>query len=182
MDANSGPCRIVVKKITYEINSNGIIRYNVPKGDASFIQPVLPEHFYVQSVQSYDYKDDIIFIFEITDDEAGSTIILMCNPSSSTLYWTVELGTFNPSPPLVEADSIYIGAIGTIVKLDLKTGLIIWKHSGFYERETSAFNSFLKPIKRNNIIVFQDNKLSFAKYRGVREIWVNDESGKIIRK
>jgi hypothetical protein len=40
----------------------------------------------------------------------------------------------------------------------------------------------LKPIKRGKIIVFQEDKVSSARYQGTREIWVNDESGEIIRK
>ncbi len=182
MDPDSGPCSIVINGTKYTVYINGTIAYKGPEGETRFIRTRLPEFFYVEAVQSYHFNEDIIFLLEITDDDAGSTIVIKCSPSDPTAYWTVELGAFNPSPPLVEADSVYLGGIGTVAKIDLKTGRIDWRHSGLYESDTMAFNSFLKPVRRDKVIVFPEDKVSSAEYPGVREIWVNDDSGEIIRK
>jgi len=173
MDVTSGPCKMVINEKKYEINIEGKITYSSAKGDTRSIQPILPDHFYVQAVQSYVFNEDIIFLLEITDDDAGSTLVVMCKPSSVGLLWTAELGTFNPSPPLVDEGSVYIAGIGTVAKIDIKTGRIVWKHTGLYEQDTMAFNAFSKPIKRGNVIVFQEEKDSFAKYH---------ESGEVINK
>jgi outer membrane protein assembly factor BamB len=182
MTPDSGPCLLEINDTKYEINANGIITCNPHKEGAKSIQVLLPEHFFVEAARAYDFNNDIIFSLQITDGDGGSTIVAMFNLPSFTLSWAVELGAFNPSPPLVEASSVYIGGIGTIAKIDAKTGRIIWKHTGLYERDTNAFNSFLKPFRRGAMIIFKEQKVSTSKYQGIREIWVNDKSGEIVRK
>ncbi len=69
-----------------------------------------------------------------------------------------------------------------VAKLNLIDGKIIWQHKNLYERETQAFNSFILPRKEGNIIIFKEDKVSSAKYDGIREIHVDDATGKIISK
>ncbi len=108
-------------------------------------------------------------------------MVALFDPKHSTLKWTFDLGAFNPSPPLVSGGSVYIAGIGTVAKIDDKTGQVIWKHSELYEGDTTAFNSFEKPFKQGDTIIFQEKKTAYENYRGIREIRVDDKSGKILK-
>ena len=181
IDQDSGPCLLEINGTNFNIYSEGIITYNSSKESAKSIQVILPEIFYIEAVKSYTYNDEIIFILGITDDDAGSTLVALFDPKHSTLKWTFDLGAFNPSPPLVSGGSVYIAGIGTVAKIDDKTGQVIWKHSELYEGDTTAFNSFEKPFKQGDTIIFQEKKTAYENYRGIREIRVDDKSGKILK-
>jgi len=106
MTEDSGPCLIKFDAKKYKININGMIEYDAPKGRKKSIQVNLPKHFYIDAANFYNSNDGIIFIFEITDDDAGSSLITLFNKTQYILNWTVEIGAFNPSPPLSDASSI----------------------------------------------------------------------------
>ncbi|MCW8955249.1 MAG: hypothetical protein OQL09_00070, partial [Gammaproteobacteria bacterium] len=93
-----------------------------------------------------------------------------------------ELFAFNTSPVLVHNNSIYLGGIGMIAKLDLNDGRIIWRHIGLYEAETQAYNAFEIPMIKNEYVIFREQKVPDASYPGIREIHVLDKTGKIIKK
>ena len=182
VDQDSGPCLLEINGTNFNIYSEGIITYNPTKENAKSIQVILPETFYIEAVKSYTYNDEIIFILGITDDDAGSTLVALFDPKHSTLKWTYDLGAFNPSPPLVSGGSVYIAGIGTVAKIDVKNGRTVWKHTGLYESDTTAFNSFVKPFKQGAMIIFKEEKISsYDNYRGIREIRVDDKSGKILK-
>ena len=182
MDFESGPCLLKINGAKFEISINGMVHYLPSGAGTKKIHIVLPEHYYVEAVQGYSFANCIILNLEISDGDAGSTLVAMLNKPNITLNWTFELGAFNPSPPLVTDDSIYIGGIGTIAKLNLKTGHTVWKHTGLYEKDTGAFNSFIKPIKQGEIIIFKDNSVSKSNQGNIREIRVIEKSGEIIQK
>lgn len=182
MTPGDAPCHLTINDSDYHISSNGVIVLKIIKQKKSEVKIVLPEDFYIEAVQYQVINKNIMFTFEMTDGESGSTLIAMFDPSNPVLKWSTEIHAFNPSPLLILQDYIYVGGIGMVAKLNLIDGKIIWQHKNLYERETQAFNSFILPRKEGNIIIFKEDKVSSAKYDGIREIHVDDTTGEIISK
>jgi outer membrane protein assembly factor BamB len=175
------PCNIKIRGSVYKVATNGILLIKQTGKKDAEVQIVLPDNFYIDAVQYQINNKNILFIFGITDDESGSTIIVLFDPTNNRLLWSTEIYAFNPSPLLVSQGYIYVGGIGMVAKLKLSDGKIIWQHKDLYERETGAFNSFIMPLREGNIIIFKEAKVS-DKYNGIREVRIDDTTGAIISK
>ena len=176
------PCNLRIQGTNYHIGTNGLLLIKRPGKNDSEIRVNLPYNFYIDAVQYQMNDKNILFIFGITDDESGSAIVALLDPTNNRMPWSIDIYAFNPSPLLVSQGYIYVGGIGMVAKLNLSDGKIIWQHKDLYERETQAFSSFIMPLKEGNIIIFKEAKVSSAKYDGIREIRVDDTTGAIISK
>lgn len=179
MDPENEKCFIQSKAYSYMLAAEGdLIR---EKDNKSTIFK-LPEKFFIETVQFKPFKNKIIFTFSVSDGDAGSILVSLFDEDSFTFEWQTELFAFNTSPVLVHNNSIYLGGIGVIAKLDINDGKIIWHHRGLYEPETQAYNAFEMPLIKNKYVIFKEQKVSDTSYPGVREIHVLDKTGKIIKK
>lgn len=179
MDPENETCSIKSLKNIYSLSATGLLE----KPDESRqIQFKLPENIIIETVQFKPLNNKIVFTFQVTDGDSGSTLVSLYNESNHRFEWQTELFAFNTSPALIYNEAIYLGGIGIIAKLDLNTGKIIWQHIGLYERETQAYNAFVTPKVKDEFIIFREQKVPGAAYRGVRQIKVLDRTGKIISK
>ncbi len=175
------PCVYNIDNEKFYIFPSGKIRVSMASKTKE-MRVSLPSQFYIESAKYEIDGNSVVFIFGITNAEAGSSILVYYDRNKNNISWQIEIGAFNVSEPLVGIDAIYIGAIGTIVKVDRNTGSILWRHKGLYERDTQAFNAFDRPTREGNFIKFVERKVSTAKYSGIREIIVDDISGEILNK
>ena len=173
------PCKIKMGSSDIVMRIDGSL--TSPDG-AKGVQVSLPKDFYLESVRYELTGNLVVLVLSISDSESGSTLVSVFDPARFVLVWTTEVPSFNASPPLVTDGFVYLGAFGTVAKLDLLSGVRLWMHSGLYERETQAFNSFVQPRKNDDTIVFAEEKTSTAKYKGVREVRVRDSTGKLLSK
>jgi hypothetical protein len=181
-ESHAVECVHEIESHKFHIFHDGKITYKTNEENRSITVP-LPEGFSFETVRYGGLvEENVIFNIEITDFDAGASVIFSINLKNNTLIWKREIPAFNSSELLAENSSIYVGGIGYICKIDDKTGQIIWFHKGLYEPETQAYNGFQKPYVRGDTIVFPESKVPTAKYIGLREVVVNDRTGRITSK
>ncbi len=172
-------CFYKISGVSFRIFHNGIVKVDTnDKGEHEF-QIILPEHFFIESAKYFVVDKSIVFAFGITGADAGSSIVALYDTEGMNLKWQTEIRSFNISEPLIANNAIYIGAFGTIAKIDIRNGVQVWIHKKLYEQDISAFNSFEKPIITGSCVKFIEAKTAAAKYPGVREVIVDDLTGKI---
>lgn len=179
MNPENEKCLIQLKSQSYSITAEGTLTRDKDHKTTVFS---LPANFSIESVQFKAFNNKIIFTFSITDGDTGSIFVTLFNEDEFNFEWKTELFAFNTSPVLIHNNSIYLGGIGVVAKLDLYDGRIIWRHTGLYNAETQAFNSFEIPVIKNEYVIFREQKVQGASYPGVKEIHVLDKTGKIIKK
>ncbi len=179
MNPENEKCLIQLKSQSYSITAEGTLTRDKDHKTTVFS---LPANFSIESVQFKAFNNKIIFTFSITDGDTGSIFVTLFNEDEFNFEWKTELFAFNTSPVLIHNNSIYLGGIGVVAKLDLYDGRIIWRHTGLYNAETQAFNSFEIPVIKNEYVIFREQKVQGASYPGVKDIHVLDKTGKIIKK
>ena len=123
-------------------------------------------------------RNFLFLLYEISDGEGAISKLSKIDLGTYKILWTNTMSGFNPWIPLNKANSLYVTATGFIGKINLDTGKYSWKHVGFYERASSAFNSFIKPEIKEGTVIFTEET---HKERKPFQIIVDDKSGKIIR-
>jgi hypothetical protein len=150
--------------------------------NAEPVQIPLPDQLYIESARAHDKEGTTLLVLEVTDVESSSTVLATLDHKTNKLKWSRELPAFNPSPPLLSKDALYIGAIGLVAKVRLSDGGIVWLHRDLYEQDTQAFNAFQKPRLAGSVVVFPEDKVPAAKHSGLREVRVDDRTGKLLSK
>lgn len=171
-------CTISVNSGTIQIQSAGLIS---AVGKAPVKLP-LEEHFYIDRVTVEAAGALALVVAEITDSESAAGIIALVDPVQLRLKWTAQFPAFNISPPLVTEKAFYLAGIGTVAKYDATSGRVIWLTRGLYNGGSGAFNAFQRPIVEGHIVRFIEHKSPMAKYSGVREVRVDDASGRVVGK
>ena len=179
LESENEKCQIQTKTHSYSLSAEGVLRREKDNKSTIFS---LPEKFYIESIHFNTYATRILFTFSISDGDSGSVLVSLFDEDKFSFEWQTELFAFNISPALIHNNAVYLGGIGVIAKISLIDGKIIWHHFGLYEPETQAYNSFETPIKKNEYIIFREQKVPDASYSGIREIHVLDRTGKIIKK
>lgn len=171
------PCRVYVQGKWLDVTPGGLLTTETHSAKLT-----LPEHFYVDEVRYESLGSLAVFVFGITDAEAGSLLVALVDPHAPSIKWSVEIPAFNGSEPLVDGSAVYVAGIGTVAKLSVKDGRILWIHTGLHDRTTQAYNAFVRPRKESGTVVFTESKVGTARYEGIREVRVDDSSGKILSK
>ena len=179
MESEDERCHIQSNTYSYSLSVEGAL---VREKDHKSIAFKLPENFYIESVRFKPFTNKIIFTFSISDGDSGSVLVSLFDEDNFSFAWQTELFAFNISPALIHNNSIYLGGIGLIAKINLADGKMIWQHFGLYESATQAYNSFETPMIQGEYIIFREQKVPDANYPGIREIQVLDRTGKIIKK
>ncbi len=122
------------------------------------------------------YQDDILFICEITDDEAGGGFIARLDGRTLKMKWKRIIPAFNVGQGLVEGNYVYVTGIGFIGKINLESGAYVWRHDDLYRN--SAFNSFELPEIIGNATVFRESEIYYR--QRVAVVQVDKQSGRII--
>ena len=179
MEESKGPCLYDIDGRDYLIHTNGKI--SLIDTDIT-VNITLPEYFQIEGVKHETYEGDILFNFSIRNCDSASTMIVRLASDNLKIKWQTEFIAFNSSQMLIDEGAVYVAGIGTIAKIDINSGSIVWEHDGLYERDSQAFNSFIKPRRDGDLIIFEENKVATAKYFGIRKIIVNRVSGEILSK
>ncbi|MCQ2227344.1 MAG: hypothetical protein MJZ01_05460 [Bacteroidales bacterium] len=85
-------------------------------------------------------RDMFFFYTDVNEDGAGSFVKRMSLDTGETI-WAQEIDGFSFSKPLVRGQFAYIGTIGFIGKMKLKSGTFDWKYSGLGGSK-GRFNQF----------------------------------------
>ncbi len=71
------PCHLTINGSDYHISPDGVMLLNIIKQKRLEVKIVLPDNFFIEAVQYQLINKIIMFTFEMTDGESGSTLIAM---------------------------------------------------------------------------------------------------------
>lgn len=108
-----------------------------------------------------------VITVEFADFEYASSTVYAVNDKAEKL-WSLTLGTFNPSKPLVEKEHIYFSSLGRVWKVNKKSGKVLWHHDNLYKDKRFKFNGKEKISRKGSLVIFSP------------KLAVNDQTGKIV--
>lgn len=85
-----------------------------------------------------------------------------------------------PGQPVIDSNSLYITTLGMIGKLHLDNGQPYWIHDSLFNPIKITFKQFERPLLYTSTVCFFDMPVKGKKAKR-DSIWVDDNSGKIIR-
>lgn len=98
------------------------------------------------------------------------------------MKWKRSIYGFNVGQGLVEGDFAYLTAIGSIAKVDLRSGANVWRHRNLYqvsEHTDSAFNSFELPEIKGDTVLFREASMHVR--TKVATVEVNKLNGRVMK-
>ena len=171
-------CVVELQEYRFSIFSNGSVNFETKKDKLNFY-----EGYGLDTLRDAVIDgENAFFCFDVGDGLYGLSTIFSFSLVTEKINWQSELKGFNGSPMLIVDGSIYVGAFGTVTKLNAKSGKVIWEHTGFYDDKTGAFNSFEKPTIENGMVIFTESRNQYAKYDGRKKIVISIATGKVISK
>jgi hypothetical protein len=103
-----------------------------------------------------EYRGDLLLICEATDDLYGAGFIVRVDGRTLKMKWKRALTGFNVGPGLVDGKYAYVTAMGFVGKVDLETGVYVWRHRDLYERSKHAFSIFVLPEVQGSLVIFKE--------------------------
>jgi len=120
----------------------------------TFRLPLPNSGFHVTGLRAFEVGSDLILIPEYSDAESAGGYVLRLALNPIRVRWVSKRFGFNVAPPLPELPFLYVAAFGTVAKLNLNSGMYVWRHDNLYEPKTGAFNVFQQPARDGNSVVF----------------------------
>lgn len=167
---------------SYEILANGRgTRTTAAKRSTAFTIPLAKDELLTRNIFWAKYETDIVFLYEVSDGPSGAGGAIRLNGVTLKPRWkkAANIGGFNVSKGLIENQEAYLAAHGFVGRLDLDTGVYLWKHDGLYRRFTKkgAFNTFELPEIEGEMVIFTET----ANVDRPNILVIDKSTGKIIR-
>jgi outer membrane protein assembly factor BamB len=132
------------------------------------IQLNLPKDMEVESKPEYFGSSDFALIAIAASEVEAATTLYYALDASGKKIWFLDMLTFNPAPPLIEKDFVYLSGTGKVFKVNKKSGQVVWSHDNLYENKKYEFNGADSILRKDDIIIFSP------------KVHVKDDSGKLI--
>jgi hypothetical protein len=125
-----------------------------------------------------EYQGDLLLICEATDDLYGVGYILRLDGRTLRIKWKRTIPAFNVGQGLIDDKYAYVTGVGFIGKVNLNSGVYVWRHRDLYRRSKLAFTSFELPELQGSLVVFRESPDYLRKKVAV--IKVERTSGRIV--
>ncbi|MDQ3806269.1 MAG: PQQ-like beta-propeller repeat protein [Acidobacteriota bacterium] len=133
---------------------------------------------WIERVYFSEYDDNVVLVCGVRDAETGAGLVARLEQPSMRARWKADLPAFNVGQPLRDGAHLYLTGFGFVAKLDLRTGLFVWRHRRLYGRGgEGAFDSFGPPEVSGGAVLFREEP---AAGRPARTLRVHRKSGKIL--
>jgi hypothetical protein len=152
---------MTVGRTTYVLTQDGMLQQRRPDGRSRSVRIARKgnDWWLVERAWCALRDGDLLLAYEVTDLEGESTHteVFRLDAGRLALRWRAYPGGFNLGPALVVGDTAYLTTIGTVTKLDLRTGREIWRRYGLY-RPHSQLDLFALPIVRGDTLVIPSER------------------------
>lgn len=135
-----------------------------------------------------DYQGDPLFVYECGDFDGGIGHVVRLDKVSLAVEWRADIPGFNVMEPLLHGPFLYVTAIGTVGKIDVRTGVYVWQIKGLYrlvrtgQESHGAYNAFDKPILKGRTVIFPESSIDVEKGQAASllKLIVDDRTGTVI--
>lgn len=128
----------------------------------------IPKDMSIEAKPEYYSTGDFGLVALAASEAEAATTLYYAIDAQGKKLWFLDMLTFNPAAPLIEKDFVYLSGMGKVLKVDKKTGQIVWSHDNLYENKKYEFNGSDSILRKDNVIIFSPN------------VHVKDDTGKLI--
>lgn len=164
---------------SYSIASSGIgVRKGSGEPKARSFRLRLDRGDHLRVIYHAEYQGDLLLICEATNDLSGVGLIFRLDGGTLRTKWKRTIPAFNVGQGLIDDKYAYVTGIGFIGKVNLNSGVYVWRHRDLYRRSNQAFNSFELPELQGSLVVFSESAIHLRKKIAV--IKVERTTGRIV--
>ena len=131
-----------------------------------------------------DYQGDPLFVYECGEFDGGIGHVVRLDKVSLSVEWRADIPGGNIMEPLLRGHFLYVTGIGTVGKIDVRTGVYVWQIKGLYRmvRTHGAYNAFDKPILKGRTVIFPESSIDVEKGQAASllKLIVDDRTGTVI--
>jgi hypothetical protein len=129
---------------------------------------------YLEHVWFLPVEQDLLVLFEVTDGNVGRGNLCRYRSSPWQKRWCQWIPAFNLVAARSEDDSVYVGGIGFLGKVDANSGRFLWQQADLYSKDP-AFNVFGVPTEAQKTVSFEatdgigftpDKRITLARQSG----------------
>lgn len=147
-----GSGRWVVEPSGQAFQIEGRGRITGSKGQAGRL-PLDDNSFVTNRLYAYARADELLLWYEVSDvDSAGGTLVCF-DINTLRLRWEVNIPSFNIGQPLLDHDVVYLTGYGTVAKVGLVRGNLLWMVKDLGQEQGETITSFQRPEFKGNLVV-----------------------------
>ena len=160
----------------YSIRRDGLIRRLSADGPDIEHTLSLDTHDRIYTLFALTVDHDLLVFYEASDELENTGAVARLDGRTLALKWVASGAYMNIATPVICGDSLCVAGHGTVTRLVLATGRIVWSHSDLYDQ----FHAFNTPeglvVDGGNLIVHET--LASYDHRPSMTMVVDLKSGK----
>ena len=130
------------------------------------------EHLFV-----FNYDNDLVLAFETNNGDEGNGYICRIRSPLVAVDWCQSVAGFNVYAA-ASTDTIYVGAIGFVSRINPENGKLLWHHADLYNKD-NTFNIVCPAHETESAVTF--NATTGIKGVEVKQITLDRQTGKIMQ-
>lgn len=185
---NGGELYLPWKASSLQVGTNGEVWMSTEDGSTKFRLPLSPG-MWISRLFLTECLDDPLMVYEVEEFEGGYGLAVRLDHKTLRVNWQTNIPAFNVMEPLLHGHFLYVTGMGTVGKIDVRTGVYAWKITGLYAEVPNSdgtvwgcYNSFNRPEWKGRTIVFPENRIGVDKRQSIpfHKLVVDDRTGKVI--
>jgi len=109
---------------------------------------------YIEHLWFKPYRGDLLVLFEATAGEYGRGGVCRYRQQPWRMRWCHWIPAFNVVAAVSQDQTVYVGGIGYLARLNASSGKFIWQREGLYQADP-AFNIFGVPTEDGPLVTFE---------------------------
>lgn len=167
-----------VERDGFSLSSDGLLSPNVASRPK--LKLPLDKGAWIELLQVQRYGKDLLLAFQTDNGEEGRGYICRISWPNNAIQWCRDIPGFNIHVSS-GMDSVYIGAIGFMGRLDPSNGRYIWQNEGLYEKDHSL-NILCLTKEGETTVEFNASSGGKGAKSEIEQISLDRQTGKIIHK
>ena len=141
----------------YTIRSDGWTESGSPTILRRFFQLPLGRPGRIDRVYFLEHENDLLLIYEVTDEDYGWGYIARLDQVKRAPKWTTPIEGINFGPATVEGGYAYLGSSSVLGKVDLRSGKYVWKQTDL-KNNVPSIASYGAPSILGDRVVFRQTR------------------------
>ncbi|CAN5139220.1 hypothetical protein BH09BAC5_BH09BAC5_09000 [soil metagenome] len=96
------------------------------------------------------------FVWQETNHEGQKSSLAVFSEGSEKPEWKISFPYGNVGPAVIDQNMVYFTAMGTVAKIDISTGKLIWKQDSLFNPLKLSYKKFYTPSVFDDKVIFVD--------------------------